>query len=329
MKKFLLFLLINFNAHSLHAQNSLTITAGTDLYIASSNTLHIEGLSLTPSAAFTISGTSVVKNSSVTNAGLFNTVSRAYLFSTATAPFSGTVRFYYTDAERGSLNETLLQVETHNGTAWQTLVSTSRDAVTNYVEVTGVTNRMFSEVALNVTGTLPLSWKHVEAVRSQNGILIRWTTSQEQAVSHFFIEKNVNNNGWQMVVNNIAPTNTVLDHQYEYTDAEYTAANVFYRVGQTDADSHVYYSKIVTAGALHPSTSIRVYPNPASSNFSVQMVKPENLKEIRLYHLSGTLIQKWGTPQASYAIEQLPAGLYKLCILEKNGHQYFLPLIKN
>lgn len=329
MKRFLPFLLTPFIVDAVHAQNALTITPGTSLYINSSNTLNIEGLSLTPSAPFTISGAAVAKNSTVTNAGLSNTVSRAYLFSTATAPFSGAIRFYYRDGERGSLNESSLDVQTYNGSSWQPLSATTRDAVSNYIEVTGVANRSFSEVALNVNTILPLTWKQVEALRQENNIMIRWTTGDELNVSQFFVQRSLNDGSWQTVADNIKADNTLSGHQCEYIDAQFTTGKPFYRIGQTDLDGHVSYSKIVTPGALDIFSAVRLYPNPAASTFSVQMDKPGDVKEIRLYSLSGGLVQKWQAPQASYSIQHLPPGAYQLCVVEKDGDQHFLPLIKN
>lgn len=328
MKKRLLFLLLPFTG-SLHAQNALTITPGTDIYISPSNILNLAGLSLTPSSAFNISEVSVTKNAAPANSGLATTVSRTYLFNATSAPFSGTIRFYYSDAELNSLNESSLLLQTHNGTAWKTAGATSRDAVNNYVEVTGVSNLALSEVALNVTTILPLTWKQVIVQRQQNSVLIQWFTGQEVNVSHFSVEKSTGNEGWQTIANNIKATNTAFDQQYSYTDTSHIKSRALYRIRQVDVDGHFTYSKVVTLSAVDGSATTSLYPNPVRSQFSVQLSHPGNVKEILLYHASGMLVEKWQTAQASYSIERLPAGVYQLCILEKNGKKQYLPLIKN
>lgn len=329
MKKAVLLLLLSFRAFFLPAQNALTITSGTGLYISPSNILSVEGLSLTPSAGFSLNGVAVAKNTGTSHSGLSTTVLRTYLFSSITAPFSGTIRFYYRDAELNSLNESSLLIQTHTGTGWQTAGATTRDASANYVEVAGITNRSLAELTLNSNSLLPLSWKNLSAHRVQNTILVQWSTAHEVNLSHFSVERSLNNEAWQTIATNIKPNNSSFDQQYAYTDANYITGKAIYRIRQTDLNGRYTYSPVAVALGLSEHSTAFLYPNPVLSTFTLVLSRPANTKEIRLYHSSGMQVAGWQTPPTRYDINGLPAGVYQLSIVEKDGNKQCISLIKN
>jgi hypothetical protein len=185
-----------------------------------------------------------------------------------------------------------------------------------------------SEITLDGTGVLPLAWTQVMAQRKQNNAVVQWTTSQEVNVSHFSVERKVYNDGWRTVTNNIQAHNTGFHQQYTYIDSG-AIGKVAYRIRQTDWDGKFTYSQIVTLPALSSSSAARIYPNPVTREFTMQLSKPATVKTLQLYHSSGWLVRNWHTPQTSYTIEHLPAGVYQLCIIEKDGTKHYLPLIKN
>ena len=326
MKKSLFFIFLPCFALAVRAQNGLTITSGTDLYIPTSDILHVDGLSLTPSAPFILNGTTVTRTNTVTNSGLSNAISRTYLFSTATPAFAGTIRLEYLDAELAGANESQLQVQTYNGTTWQLGSATTRDAVNNYVEVAGLSNRMLSEITLSATTTLALGWKGVSALRSGNEIVLEWSTAQESGVLHFSIERNTGED-WQVISSGIPAHNNGSVQHYRFVDNSYTDKKAYYRIVETDRDGRKNYSPLMVVAALPNQYNVRLYPNPVQEEFYLQLETPGLVKIIQLYHTSGALVKTWRTTQNSYNVAGLPSGMYQLCII-KEGCPYFIPLIK-
>lgn len=327
MKKLFLFFLSSSIVQFGKAQNALTIPAGNEFFISPATTLHIDGLSLTPSSGFSVNGLSVAKNSTVTNSGLANSIAKAYQFSAATGPFSGTIRLYYSDAELNSLSESSLTVQIHNGTTWQTGTGTTRDAAANYVEAATISNNALNELTLSTTTTLPLTWGFVSGAHKNEGALIQWSTMQEEGVAYFVVERK-DNNGWQPISGKIAASNSATEHPYEYFDHTF-AATALYRIHQADEDGRSSYSPIIAVSAPAQNLNTRLYPNPVQQQFKINFAAPAAVRSIQLYHASGLLVKSWDALQTTYSLTGLSSGVYYICITEKNGGKQFVSLVKN
>lgn len=327
MKKLLPFLLLSLFALSIQAQNAITVTPGTDLYISGSDILYVDGLTLKPSSAFTLNGVAISKNSSLSNPGLPSSILKSYLFSAPTTPFLGTIRLDYDNADLNSANESQLQMQVYNGSVWQLGGATTRDAVNNYVEVTGLNNYTLEELTLSTTNALPLSWNSVTAYRNRGGVIIQWSTAQETAVHYFSVERNVNGAGWQLIADGIEPHNNTSLEKYTYMDSSYHAQKLYYRIRETDIDGRHSYSPLMSVAA-EATNNVKIYPNPITNEFNIQLNHATSIKAVYLYHTSGSLVRSWKNAQRSYNVSSLTPGMYQLCIITKEGNKYFIPLIK-
>jgi hypothetical protein len=143
----LFFLCIN-----LTQAQDIKVTSGTAFQIPSGVIFHVNGLTLTPTATFDLNGLSITKNAAITqslpsgntNASLL----RAYTFSATSPSFSGTVRVDYVDGELNGITEADLEVNYHNGTAWNQVSTASRDVSTNYVISDALTTQTLREITL-------------------------------------------------------------------------------------------------------------------------------------------------------------------------------------
>ena len=174
-------------------------------------------------------------------------------------------------------------------------------------------------------GVLPVEWLDVNARRVNNTHLISWSTSREVNVSHYEVDRRLNNETeFRSLPGNVKANGNVINvSRYELIDGDVEISGTYiYRVKQVDFDGHFTYSKLVTVisnGQYH----VDVYPNPArfESNIEVSL-KDDALVEIDLLDAASKLVKKVqvesmqlsGTEFYKLNLENVPPGIYNLMI---------------
>jgi hypothetical protein len=119
-------LLLSFNCGTAVAQ----LSVGSDaMKIMSGEIFHYDGLSLNPSADFTLTSTILerVDDHTITPNPVRQYLKRYFVFSNTTPSFSGTLRFSYAGATLQGSNglsilESDLRMNANNGFAWRLLI---------------------------------------------------------------------------------------------------------------------------------------------------------------------------------------------------------------
>lgn len=326
MKKFFLPVIPLLLNLFLSAQSEIAVSPGTDLYLPSGTVFSTDGLVLTPSSDFILNGIELTKTTAVSHATVNDYVSRIYNFSNTSSPFSGTIQFYYSDAELNGLSEPSLTVNIHDGSAWQPVNSTINDVINNYVLTNAVVNKTLSELALgdDAFATLPLQWGSVYAYRQEETVIIDWVTQQEFDVNYFTVERSGDGRNWSIVTDHINATNTLTEQYYSATDNNPSSSLLYYRVKQTDIDGKITYSSVAIVAAENQRGKLLLYPNPVHSVFYISNTSAGMISRIHLYNNTGVLVRTWGAAEAYYDIHDVAAGIYHVRAEMKDGTtQYF------
>ena len=309
-------------AGSLPAQ-ILYVTPGTDFTVKGGTDLYMDSLVLTPSSDFILNGNTLTKNSSLANPALAGmNILRVYNFNNITAPFDGTVRFYYQDgAQLNGLAEEDLRLHIYNGTQWSRYnTGFTSDPVNNYVLTTSVGNISLNEITLaSSSSVLPLKWLGISAMRNAATIKINWSALQDANSTTFIVEKSANSRQWAAVSPAIAALQGTGTKQYTTTDYDYEPGIVYYRIQAFDRDGSSSYSSVAKVPAQKSITQVSVYPNPLVNQFSLQYTGTSALKELQLLDANGTVVQTWKTIQPVYNIQRMPAGTYTVRLLCADG----------
>lgn len=121
---------------------------------------------------------------------------------------------------------------------------------------------------------LPVEFTNVQATRSNNTVIVRWSTASESNNDYFTVERSVNGADWEEIaIINGAGNSTALLH-YSATDKTPVKGISYYRVKQTDMDGQYAYSQVVSMDYPHSNIpEFSIYPNPAStaSAFEIQI----------------------------------------------------------
>jgi hypothetical protein len=313
-------------------QAGLYLAPGTSLSINAGTVFATDGLVLTPSTSFTLSGPNhIERNTTILHAAPQNYIGRVYRLASTTNPYFGELAIYYNEAELKGIPENNLTLNTHNGTVWQYHPVTNRDIVANKVTATGIAGIHLSELTLaDILAPLPLRWGAVTVNRQSSGALIKWETLTETNVAGFQVERSLDGRHWMPAGVIQTAHNIPGVHQYSYLDAAVTAARTYYRVHQSDIDGHFAYSPVVIVSALQRTSAVIAYPNPAINNVRITSASAAIVR-IKLFNARGQLLHqetKLNSYQSILPLSKYPSGNYYLDVLLENNNRSLHPLIK-
>jgi hypothetical protein len=272
-----------------HAQ--LIVDPGSSLTIQNGTQLHVDGLTLIPSADFSLNNVVLSKSATVVHTQVNTYISRVYQFSNTSNAFSGSVQINYTDgAELNGLAEADLTLNIHNGTNWAAYPASTRDAINNYVLTNGLSGITLNELTLaSQFAPLPLTWLSFTAKAQNNSqSLLQWATAQEQNTKDFYIQHSADGINWVTIGSLPAAGNSNSTSYYNYVHTNPVNGLNYYRIKQTDVDSRYSFSPIRMLSfttALHPFT---ILGNPVIND--VLTLKVNMAISLAFYTADGKLL---------------------------------------
>ncbi|MBM3921039.1 MAG: T9SS type A sorting domain-containing protein [Sphingomonadales bacterium] len=298
------------------------LTASAQLYIgADANSLFIksgesfsyEGLTLTPSADFTLTNTTLSRTDAKTispSPGV-DYIARYFSFSNTTPAFSGTIRFSYAGATLTPLNAGGLELNIRaNGTQWANVNGT--DVSGSYVEALGVTTKTLNTLTLgsNIT-PLPVTWLAFTAVKKDNTALLTWITASETNTLDFQVQHSTGN-AWEVLGTVKAAGNATTATKYNFVHSSPSAGWNFYRLLQRDKDGKENPSPIASVLMDENRLQTMVYPNPIQ-NGQLNLTLAETA-QVTLYDAAGRKVLVQSLKEGSHTVNAggLQGGLYHL-----------------
>ena len=167
-------------------------------------------------------------------------------------------------------------------------------------------------------GILPVNLLSFTAKPQQSAVLLQWTAENEQAFSHFEVERS--DDGAQFT--RIASVSAQQIRNYQASDLQPLNGTNHYRLRMVDVDGSVTYSKIVTV-KMNSSSVPKIYPNPSHGqvNISLQATATEK-SNVVVVDVTGRQVYKEsrllsaGMNNIQMQLQHLPAGSYMVSIGE-------------
>ena len=149
---------------------------------------------------------------------------------------------------------------------------------------------------------LPVRFIDYSISNFNNTVLLKWTTTEEENVESYLIERNAGaGNGWE-VIGHIPPSDKPTPiNQYNYQDKKRVSGLAYYRVRQVDKEGHSLYTSIKSIRLTSSITSLEV--NVAGQNLIITI--PEQLKGtviVRLFKFSGEVAAQQNCFQPSRTV---------------------------
>ncbi len=138
---------------------------------------------------------------------------------------------------------------------------------------------------------LPLQLLSFNSSVSGKSIDLKWTTTDEQNVSHFDIQRSLNGSNFVSIGDVKANINRI-NGQYQYNDNDVISGQkYFYRLKMVDFDEKYQYSNIISESISAENANFRVYPNPVSRNMVISVISnADDDNTFKLYDAKNSLI---------------------------------------
>lgn len=118
---------------------------------------------------------------------------------------------------------------------------------------------------------LPIELLYFDAVLMNGKVDLKWATQSEMNNKLFTIERSKNAEQFEVLKQVRGQINSKVKRSYFETDEDPNAGVSYYRLKQTDEDGKVTYSKIVSVMNQKQIAGLKVYPNPSSGVFTVDL----------------------------------------------------------
>jgi spore coat protein CotH len=136
------------------------------------------------------------------------------------------------------------------------------------------------------------------------------------AINSFDIEHSTDNITWSPVNGYPIFSNDSLPCQYTLTDINPGGGLSYYRLKVTNLQNGISYSAVQEVAFKTLSSSVIVFPNPASTSVQVQ----GDVEKINLYSLRGDFVNESDSSAPNKVdVKSLPTGTYLVRVTETNG----------
>jgi hypothetical protein len=172
----------------------------------------------------------------------------------------------------------------------------------------------------NTCFALPIELMAFTAAKSGKVVLLKWTTSSESGNKGFYIEKSLNNQGWQTI--DFIPSkakngNSTAELSYDYTDNIISKGIIQYRLKQTDLDGKFSYSAVRVLD-FDDSGLLKVFPNPSRGSFTIFLPDLDAAYFVHVFDMNGKKIINRQNCNSILRIDGLRPGVYLLTAGNKN-----------
>lgn len=190
------------------------------------------------------------------------------------------------------------------------------------IKVEAVGNVFFdlSNVNFTIEDNIPVELTAFFVLKTESGVLLKWTTATETNNSGFMVERSMDNNNFIEVgfVNGHGTTTEVND--YEYADNITATGKYFYRLKQVDFDGTFTYSNIIETEVEGPQVFnlSQNYPNPFNPSTMIKFSLPVDSRvTIELFNTLGEKVDELtnrdysiGNHEINFDASDLSNGIY-------------------
>lgn len=177
----------------------------------------------------------------------------------------------------------------------------------------------------------PLDLTSFEATLDAQGVVLKWSTENEDQFSRFEIEKSIDLDSWKMI-GEVDGSGKPFPTEYSFLDPAVEPGTVYYRLRMIDIDQSIMYSEIVALEVEEiEECQISIFPNPADEQINVNISSPEcmgsggsaDISNMRGHTLLGQKISG-SDGVISMDVSLLPTGTYLLTItVGKEAYQAY------
>lgn len=163
--------------------------------------------------------------------------------------------------------------------------------------------------------------------KSSKTVDLRWSTSSEQGLKYFSVEKSNNSTDWAGI-NNLTASGNNTGSNYFFTDNNLGMdPNLYYRLKMNNDDGNIQYSDIVFFRQPQPNEI-----NLMISKTGLVIKTDIDVRNVKLFDMSGNQVisqnEKKPEGDIEISINSLPAGMYIVVLTDRKNATYTKKFIK-
>ena len=185
--------------------------------------------------------------------------------------------------------------------------------------------------SLNIQGhelqaiILPVNLLSFTAQLVNDKVWLAWSTSKEENVSHYSIERSYDNKTFEQAALIFTQEDPGTVNNYSYKDPikNVTASVIYYRLKMVDKDGKYKYSEVRTIriAAANETAKITAYPNPVVNELHISLPQSWQNQTFngQLLSIGGRIIKTFIIQQAvTIVLSDVPVGTYYLKVVNGN-----------
>ena len=195
-----------------------------------------------------------------------------------------------------------------------------------------------SVYASNLTGggfapmsTLPVTFANFYVSRSNNDILVRWTTATENNNNHFEVERSFNGRDWSTIATIAAVGNSSQLNEYSFIDKNMKTSIAYYRIKQVDNDGRFTFTVVRSIKYAENGNDMEIF---AGKNKTVTILFQEmkSTASVKIFNLNGQAVTQQTYQQSAYITLRLgnaTPGVYVVQVTDENNQSQSKKIILN
>lgn len=159
---------------------------------------------------------------------------------------------------------------------------------------------------------------------------ILWSTSMEQNVNGFEIERSQDGTHFTSIGFVKAHGNSQVENNYQFIDEHISLSSYQYRLKMEDIDGKYTYSDVITLTRQSEQTTISFFPNPVQDQLTIQSTTALKKATLTVYGISGQVMYRATSlqgQQMAVPTQQLSKGTY-FAELKQNAETYRFTFVK-
>jgi len=206
---------------------------------------------------------------------------------------------------------------TFNGNVALATIAVS--AATTYLLVVDGIENTKATFSLTFGGTaLPITLLSFTGEKKGHTTLLKWQTASEYNNDRFEVETSKDGINFYYIGSVSSRGNSAIAQSYDFTDIVPVKGNNYYRLKQVDKDGQYTYSKSVVVSFDEAGTPVSIYPNPVTSELSIDFARPSENVTVNIFSSDGKLVKKQSLNDVQRTrtinVNKLSSGTYVLRI---------------
>jgi Putative Ig domain len=211
---------------------------------------------------------------------------------------------------------------------------TPTDPAGTYSVTLTATNAAGTGVTQTLSITLPVEITKINATKEDSKVNISWSTASEKNNSHFNIQRSKDSYRWGNLGKVIGNDNSIVNRNYEFTDARPLKGINYYRLEQVDHNGKINYSTVVS---INNGSRLEIVPMVQNNNqVTIKVYNDRDENGIaQIIDISGRIVATQnislenGSNLLDFDMSKNVSGTYVVKMITESGEQSQKMMILN